>query len=90
MRQEPHLGADQKASNQNHPVNVIELGRQLLHHQRDPIRALHRLGGKLLKASVFGLTRSSIWRVPKQKPNISAAFFGQGQCQDVSGDNEAA
>ena len=51
---------------------------------------MHRLGGKLLKASVFGLTRSSIWRVLKQKPNISAAFFGQGQCQDVSGDNEAA
>lgn len=75
---------------QKRPVEAIELWRQLLRQDRHHIPALLNLGGLLMEAEQFPLARSAFLRVLKQEPNHSQALFGLGQCQEATGDAEAA
>ncbi len=75
---------------QKRPVEAIELWRQLLRQDRNHIPALLNLGGLLMEAEQFPLARAAFLRVLKQEPDHSQALFGLGQCQEATGDPEAA
>lgn len=75
---------------QQRPAEAIELWRQLLRQDRLHIGALLNLGGLLMETRQFALARSAFMRVLKQEPNHSQALIGLGQCQEATGDAEAA
>ncbi len=75
---------------QHRHVEAIELLRQLLRHDRHHTQALLDLGGLLMEVEGFDLARAAFQRVLRQQPTHGPALFGLGQCQEASGDAEAA
>ncbi|MCX5948208.1 MAG: tetratricopeptide repeat protein [Cyanobacteria bacterium] len=53
-------------------------------------QALLDLGGLLMEVEGFDLARAAFQRVLRQQPTHGTALFGLGQCQEASGDTEAA
>ena len=75
---------------QHRPAEEMELWFQLLRLDRHHIPALLNLGGLLLGAGQISLSNAAYSRVLQQEPGNSSALFGLGQCQEISGDQEAA
>ncbi len=75
---------------QHRPSEAIELLRQLLRLDRHHTQALLDLGGLLMEVEGFDLARAAFQRVLRQQPTHGTALFGLGQCQEASGDTEAA
>ena len=75
---------------QQRPLEAIELWFQLLRLDRNHIPALLNSGGLLLGAGQISLASAAYSRVLKQEPGNSSALFGLGQCQEITGEQEAA